>query len=80
MSDPHEWHIANDKEGFFIEDEYGEEIAPPWLPPTAGWRCTSMDTARSVLHLVITDALANYEPSDADLIGDAWSGGFAENH
>ena len=24
MSDPYEWHIAQDGEGFFIEDEYGD--------------------------------------------------------
>jgi hypothetical protein len=31
MSDPNEWHIACDRDGFFIEDEYGEEILPSWL-------------------------------------------------
>ena len=84
----HEWHVASDKDGFFIEDEYGEEILPPWLRivvnPVSGeqtsWRCQSMETAESVLALVVKDAIDNYEPRDVDLIGDAWSGGFADNH
>lgn len=76
MSNPHEWHVAQDREGFFIEDEFGEEIAPPWLPSTAGWRCQAHATAQSVLALVVTDALANYEPPSPP----GFEGGFAANH
>jgi hypothetical protein len=83
MSNPHEWRIASDKEGFFIEDEFGEEILPPWLPMSTNlvsgeitsWRCQSMATAESVLALVVKDALDNYEPPDSP----GWEGGFAEN-
>jgi hypothetical protein len=26
MSDPKEWRITQDKEGFYVEDEYAEEV------------------------------------------------------
>jgi hypothetical protein len=76
MSDPHEWHVASDKEGFFIEDEYGEEVIPTWLPATAGWRCQSMKTANYVRSMLIAEAVDNYEPPDPP----GWEGGFAEDH
>jgi hypothetical protein len=58
------------------EDEFGEEVNPPWLPATAGWRCQSYETAQEVLHETIRDALDNYEPPDPP----GWEDGFAENH
>lgn len=80
MSDPHEWHIAQDKEGFFIEDEYGEEVLPHFMDriswPDAGWRCQSYKTAQEALDKTIQDALDNYEPPDPP----GWEGGFAGNH
>ncbi len=76
MSDPHEWHIASDREGFFIEDEYGEEVTPPWLAFPAAWRTKGYDTAQKVLAETIADAIENYEPPDPP----GWEGGFAENH
>lgn len=76
MNSPYEWHIASDKEGFYIEDEYGEEVTPHWLPPTAGWRCQCAKTAGAVLNDEIAYALDNYEPPDPP----GWEGGFADNH
>lgn len=77
MSDPHEWHVAQDSEGFFIEDEYGEEINPIWVVGlTAGWRCQSYAKAEEVLHYMVQLELDNQEPPDPP----GWEGGFADNH
>lgn len=77
MSNPHEWHIVTDREGFFIEDEYGEEVNPPFLTGThAQWRCQSYAQAHQVLYETISDALDNQEPKDPP----GFEGGFADNH
>ncbi len=78
MSNPHEWHIASDKEGFFIEDEYGEEIIPHVLPwtPGIGWRSQSYEVIKQVLHDEIKHVIDNYEPPDPP----GFEGGFAEDH
>ena len=76
MSNPHEWHVVSDREGFFIEDEYGEEVNPPWLPYPAGWRCQGYNTALEVLDETIRHALDNDEPPDPP----GFEGGFVENH
>lgn len=76
MNNPYEWHIASDREGFFIENEYGEEVIPGFLPPNAQWRCQSYARAQVVLKEMIAEAIENYEPPDPP----GWEGGFADNH
>jgi hypothetical protein len=51
MSNPDEWHIARDKEGFYIEDEYGEEVRPQWLPRSAAWRAQGYRLAKIALDM-----------------------------
>ena len=66
MSNPHEYTIQNDREGFWIMDEYGEDVCPQR-------RYSSWSDAKAAILRMIED----YEPTE---VGDAWAGGFAENH
>ena len=66
MSNPHEYKVSTDKDGFWIEDEFGEDVTPTQ-------RYLSYDRAKQAIAKLIED----YEPPET---GDAWTGGFADNH
>lgn len=67
MANPHEHTIeARRGEGFVIVDEFGELVEPT--------RCYSSHAAAKA---AIKRMIENYEPPET---GDAWTGGFAENH
>lgn len=70
--DPRTFHVSQDREGFFIEDDYGEEVEhwPTWVAPS--YRFTSYDNAKKE----IASMVDNYEPDDPP----GWEAGFAENH
>ena len=55
MSNPDEWHIARDKEGFYVVDEYGEEVRPQWLPRSAAWRAQDYRLAKIALDMAVRD-------------------------
>lgn len=57
MTNPYDWHITSDHDGFFIVDEDGGEIVPNCLPFNAGWRTQSFKTAEEVMHEQISAAL-----------------------
>jgi hypothetical protein len=66
MSNPHEYTVQTDKDGFWIMDEFGEDVTPTQ-------RYLSWGRAMKTIALMISD----YEPPET---GDAWTGGFADNH
>jgi hypothetical protein len=66
MTNPHEYTIQTDRDGFWIMDEYGEDVTPTQ-------RYLSYDRAKQAIAKLIED----YEPTET---GDAWTGGFADNH
>lgn len=69
--DPQEWTIESDRDGFFLMNEFGEEAEYPSI-------CyTSFAAAREALDKIIRADLDAYDGAPD---GDAWSGGFAENH
>lgn len=51
MSNPHEWHVVQDREGFYIEDEYGDDVTP-----TRRW--SSFRNAKAHLDLIIPEEIA----------------------
>lgn len=73
-----EYSIESDAEGFFLVDEYGEEV-------TFGW-CLGYGTRRrwwrhaDAVGERIRREKEDIEAYDGPPDGDAWSGGFAENH
>lgn len=75
--DPRTFEIKQDREGFFIEDEWGEEAEGfyclgSWTSP----RHSSLESAKEALAKMVAEYLDNYEPPDPP----GWEGGFAENH
>ena len=78
--DPRTFHIVSDEDGFYIEDDYGLEVEtwPPFF--VRPFRALQMKVAEEMLDLMVKDWLDNYDPPDSLTIGDAWSGGFADNH
>lgn len=70
--DPRTFHIGNDKEGFFIEDDDGEEVTHWQNWPAPSRRFSSCRAAEQEL----TSMVNNWEPPD----GPGWEGGFAANH
>lgn len=76
MSNPYEWHVASDKEGFFVEDEFGEEVGT-WINGYyVAHRWQDFKTAQAACNDMIKEAIDNYEPPDPP----GWEGGFAKNH
>lgn len=67
MDDPRTFHVMADSDGFYIEDDYGDEV---------GKEHTRYPSRRAA-ELAILDMIDNWEPPE---LGDAWTGGFAENH
>ena len=65
-SNPYEYKVSTDKSGFWIEDEFGEDVIPTH-------RYLSVASAVEALRKLLED----YEPPET---GDAWTGGFANNH
>ncbi len=59
MSNPHEWHVAQDIDGFLIEDEYGDDVEP-------NRRWTSFASATEHLNKIVPDALADYNEAAYD--------------
>lgn len=66
MDDPRTFHVECDSQGFSVVDDYGE-----WHGRERHWE-RWIDAHNEIARLV-----DNYEPPE---IGDAWTGGFAENH
>ena len=65
-SNPYEYKVSSDRDGFWIEDEFGEDVTPSRRYLTA-----------AAAKKMITYLIAEYEPPET---GDAWDGGFANNH
>jgi hypothetical protein len=64
-SDPREWHIASDKEGFFIENEYGEEVSQGWcMGQEVFHRWHDAKTAQAVCNDLVCEQMDNYEPPE----------------
>jgi hypothetical protein len=66
MSNPYEYKVSSDRDGFWIEDEFGEDVTPTRRYPSWGRAMKA-----------IAQMIEDYEPSET---GDAWTGGFANNH
>jgi hypothetical protein len=64
-SNPHEWHVASDNKGFFIQDEYGEEVSQGWcMGREVFHRWHDYKTAQAACNDMIKEQLDNYEPPD----------------
>ena len=69
--DPRTFRIVQEHGGAFIlEDEYGEDVEPGICFGTEA-------IAKERQDILVKEYLDNYEPPET---GDAWSGGFADNH
>jgi hypothetical protein len=57
--DPSEWHLVRDKDGWFIENQYGEEVAGT---PHSPFRCDDPKVAQAILNDLVNEQMDNYEP------------------
>lgn len=74
--DPRTFHIEQDHEGWFIADDYDEEVEDWHTWPAPVLRMTSYRNAEEQLSLMVSEYLENYEPRDPP----GFEGGFAANH
>jgi len=65
VGNPHEFTVAVDADGFYLENEFGEEAQE-------NVRFLTRETAKGMIHWLID----NWEPRDPP----GWEGGFAKNH
>ena len=54
---PHEWHLEHRRDGYYVINEHGEEIA---------WASEDYPNAKLVLHNLITDELAAQQDNGPD--------------
>jgi len=60
MSDPKEWRITQDKEGFYVEDEYAEEVCEKY---GCFRRYTRLVDAEVALRQMVNEYWDNYDPT-----------------
>jgi hypothetical protein len=71
--DWYEWHVESDRDGWFIVDEYGEDLTPTR-------RFTSPTQAEDHLKEMVQTEIDNYD-GPGDPVQDAPDfPGFSENH
>lgn len=66
MTNPHEWHVVQDREGFFIENEYGEDVD--------GRRWSSFSRATEHLNRIVPDEIAAQSEAAYDRLMETGGG------
>ncbi len=71
MDDPRTFKIVPDRDGgFYLENDYGDDMTP--------FECFDSEAGAKIYQdKLVKEYLDNYEPRET---GDAWTGGFADNH
>jgi hypothetical protein len=77
MSDPKEWRITQDKEGFYVEDEYAEEVCEKY---GCFRRYTRLVDAEVALRQMVNEYWDNYDGPNDSPQDDPDFAGFADNH
>lgn len=68
---PHEWHLELGRDGYYVINEYGEEVM---------WAAEDYPNAQLVLKNLTADELAAQHDNGPDRDPPGFEAGFAENH
>jgi hypothetical protein len=77
MSDPHEWTIQQDRDGFYLEDEYGDQ--PDGFYCLGRFHAYRYDSYKDA-KIARQEHIDNYEPPTGTAQDAPDFAGFAKNH